>query len=96
MEKFDRHTLDLIARAVVSGRRGHGKRLDRVADAIAGLLKNRLAASEAPGVARARSSHKSDKSRLDREILNSLLRRIEKHLASRVLTQSVNGRSQTR
>ena len=96
MEKFDRHTLDLVARAVVSGRRGHGKRLDRVADAIAGLLKNRLEATEAPGAVRTRSSHKAEKTLLDRELLNSLLRRIEKHLASLVLTQSVNGHSQTR
>jgi len=96
MEKFNRHTIDLIARAVVSGRRGYGKRLDRVADAIAGLIKNRLEATEAPGAVHARNSHKAEAALPNREILDCLLNRIEKHLASLVLAQNTDDRSQTR
>lgn len=96
MEKFDRHTLDLVARAVVSGRRGYGKRLDRVADGIARLIKNRLEATEAPGAARAHSSHEGEAALPDRETLEALLNRIEKHLAMLVLAQSADDRSQTR
>jgi hypothetical protein len=96
MEKFNRHTIDLIARAVVSGRRGYGKRLDRVADAIAGLMKNRLEATEAPGAVRARGSRRAEAALPSRKTLDYLLNRIEKHLASLVLVQSADGRSQTR
>lgn len=42
--KLDRATLDRIARAVVSGERGHGRVEDAWADRIAGLMRNRLAA----------------------------------------------------
>ncbi len=96
MEKFDRHTLDLVARAVVSGHRGYGKQLDRVADATASLLKNRLEAAAAPGAARARNSHKAEEALPDRETLVSLLNRIEKHLAMLVLAQGADDRSQPR
>jgi len=96
MERFDRHTLDLVARAVVSGRRGHGKRLDRVADAIAGRITNRLAAAEAPGVARAMRSHKDAHVLTDRATFDSLLHRIEKHLAMLVLAQTAHDHTQTR
>lgn len=95
MEKLDRHTIDLIARAVVSGRRGYGKRLDRVADAIAALMKNRLEANQAPGAVRARSNDKAETALPNRETLHLLFNRIEKHLASLVLAQSANDRSQT-
>lgn len=96
MEKFDRHTIDLIARAVVSGRRGYGKRFDRIADAIAGLIKNRLEAAEAPGAVVTDSSHIGNAALPDRGTLRCLLNRIEKHLASLVLAQAADDRSQTR
>lgn len=96
MEKFDRHTTDLIARAVISGRRGYGKRPDRIADAIAGLMTNRLEAAQAPGALRRRKRHQTKAELPSREMLDSLFHRIEKHLASLVLAQTTNGRSQTR
>ncbi len=96
METFNRHTTDLIARAVVSGRRGYGKRLDRIADAITGLMTNRLEAAQAPGALHGRPPPQTKAELPNREILDSLFRRIEKHLASLVLSQTANGRSQTR
>lgn len=92
MKEFDRHTIDIVARAVVSGNRGYGKRLDHVADAIAGLVTNRLEACEAPGAARARKRKKATLRLLDRRAIDALLQRVEKHLASLVLAKSVNGR----
>lgn len=88
---LDRHTIDLIARAVVSGRRGHGKRVDRTADFIAGLMSNKLEAAGAKGAIRSRRSRPPDTSLQDRQILDLLLRRTEKHLASSVLVESGDG-----
>jgi hypothetical protein len=49
---LDRHQIDLIARSVVSGRRGLGPRADRLANASAALLTNRLQAMGARGARR--------------------------------------------
>ena len=45
----ERHAIDAIARAVVSGRRGQGRRADALADAVAACMHNRLEAVGAPG-----------------------------------------------
>ncbi len=52
MSALDRHRVDRLARAVVSGRRT-GTDADRLADAIAALMRSRLAAAGAPGAKRA-------------------------------------------
>src|SRR2546423_821445 len=41
----DRHALDAIARAIVSGERGLGDAEDAIADAVASLMINRLDAA---------------------------------------------------
>ena len=80
---LDRHALDRIARAVVSGRRGLGVRADRLADAAAALTRNRLAALGAPGGVRAatlpvrRCALASEPDELRR-----VIERIGKHLAT--------------
>jgi hypothetical protein len=79
----DRHTLDRIARAVVSGRRGLGARADRLADRAAGMTRNRLAAMGAPGAARAaRMSVRRRPLAAEPAVLRKLLERVAKHLAA--------------
>lgn len=96
IKSLSRHRVDLIARAVVSGRRGYGKGVDRVADSIAGLMKNRLDACGAPGATRARKSRRAALVVHDHEILKLLLSRAQKHLASLALVESKNDRSHAR
>lgn len=95
-KSLSRHRVDLIARMVVSGRRGYGKGVDGVADSIAGLMKNRLEAAGAPGATRACKSRRAPSVVHDDEILKLLLSRVEKHLASLVLVESKDDRSQAR
>ncbi|MBI3246066.1 MAG: hypothetical protein HYZ50_06125 [Deltaproteobacteria bacterium] len=54
MDTWNRHMLDHVARAVVSGQRGHGDRIDRLADLVAELIRNRLEAVGAPVAKHAR------------------------------------------
>lgn len=82
---LDRHALDRLARAVVSGRRGNGPAFDRLADRVAGLMRSRLGAAGAPGVRRAvrRTVSLDAAARAvgGRDTLAALIRRIDKHLA---------------
>lgn len=79
--ELDRHRIDAIARAVVSGRRGLGREEDRLADAAAGLMRNRLAAAGAPGLPRARGRGRRSLSDQP-ELVRRLLDRTAKHLGT--------------
>jgi hypothetical protein len=79
----DRHTLDRIARAVVSGERGLGARADALADRTAALVRNQLAALDAPGSARARRLPASRTPlAFEPTVVRQLLERVAKHLAT--------------
>jgi len=84
MKRLDRHMVDIVARAVVSGRRGRGARIDRLADLVAGLMRNRLEACGAPGalVARHLPQAQWPAVRAESRLLDLLLERAGKHLAS--------------
>ena len=84
----DRHALDGIARAVVSGERGLGEAKDRIADDVASIMINRLAAVGVPGHGRvahlewnAPERWRCVEERYGRELLDLLIRRTDKHLA---------------
>jgi len=93
MQTLNRHNLDLIAKAVISGQRGYGKPLDRIADTIAGLMTNRLEAAQVPGALRLPKRGRAKVKLPSREARDFLLRRVEKRLASLVLAQITDGRS---
>lgn len=85
----DRHTLDEVARAVVTGERGLGRELDRLADDMAGLMRNCLAASEAPGFQRvdrggwnAPCRWQGISVRYGSDLVRVILARVDKHLAA--------------
>jgi len=81
-DEVDRHTLDRIARAVVSGRRGLGARADRLADHAAAMTRNQLAAMGAPGGARAASmAVRRRPLASEPAVLRRLVQRVAKHLA---------------
>lgn len=83
VEEVDRYTLDRIARAVVSGRRGLGTRANRLADQAAGMTRNQLAAMGAPGSARAaRIAVRRRPLATEPAVLRRLLERVAKHLAT--------------
>ncbi len=77
----DRHAIDLIARVVVSGQRGHGKKIDRTADSVAALMKNKLEAAGVKGARPSRRGGTLDASLQRKPTLDLLFRRVEKHLA---------------
>jgi hypothetical protein len=84
----DRHALEAIARAVVSGERGLGEAADALADAVASLMINRLEAAGVGGharVAHLRWNEPGRRLRVEqlygREFLEVLIRRTDKHLA---------------
>jgi len=80
---LDRHTLDRIARAVISGRRGLGGGADRLADRAAGMTWNQLAAMGAPGSARAaRMRVRRRALASEPAVLRRLVERVAKHLAA--------------
>ena len=94
----DRHKLDAIARAVVSGERGLGQKEDAVADDVASLMINRLAAAQAPGhqgVAHLRwdcpERWQRIEERYGRRFLQILIRRTGKHLDHLALLTLPNG-----
>jgi hypothetical protein len=79
---LDRHALDRIARAVVSGRRGLGREADRLADAAAAMMRNALDAASAPG--RLRAAKLAPRRRplaTEPKPLRRILERAAKHLA---------------
>ena len=84
----DRHAVDAIARAIVSGERGLGAMADAIADDAASLMINRLEATGVAGhqrVAHLRSDDPERRPRVEkrygRELLTVLVRRTDKHLA---------------
>jgi hypothetical protein len=84
----DRHALDAIARAIVSGERGLGDAADAIADDIASLMISRLDATGVPGhrrvahlLADAHDQRQAVERRYGRELLEVLIRRTDKHLA---------------
>jgi hypothetical protein len=83
--RLTRREVDLVARAVVSGRRGHGKRIDRLADLIASMMRNRLEAADASGAER---TTRRARGLLDRDVCDVLLARVAKHLAWAALRRS--------
>lgn len=90
--RLDRHAIDAIARAVISGRRGLGGERDRLADAAAGMMRNRLAAVGAPGLGRARGGRR--RTLADQpEVMRRLFERTAKHLATLARRGAMGGAS---
>ena len=94
----DRHALDAIARAIVTGERGLGDAGDAIADDVASLMINRLAAAGVAGhqrVARRRWNAPRRWQRLNRqyghELLNALIQRTDKHLAHAAMLTFTRG-----
>lgn len=94
----DRHALDAIARAVVSGERGLGDTADAIADDVASLMINRLAAAGVAGhhrVAHRRWRAPRRRPRIERlygrELLNVLIQRTDKHLAHAAMMALTRG-----
>jgi hypothetical protein len=84
----DRHAIDAIARAVVSGERGLEVLADAIADDVASLMINRLAAGGVPGHQRVERRRwdaprrwQRIERRYGRELLNVLVQRTDKHMA---------------
>ena len=94
---LDRHSIDRIARAAVSGERGFGTELDQWADRVAGLMSNRLAAA---GAAELHAVGRIDRwetySTHDRQLLDRLLERAAKHLVARAASSNRHGRPSPR
>jgi hypothetical protein len=94
----DRHALDAIARAIVSGERGLGDTADVTADAVASLMINRLAAARVAGhqrVAHLQWDAPRRRPRVERqygrELLNVLIQRTDKHLAHAAMLTFTRG-----
>jgi hypothetical protein len=94
----DRHALDAIARAIVSGERGLGDTADAIADEVASLMINRLAAAGVAGhrrVAHLRWKAPRRRPRVERqygrELLDVLIRRTDKHLAHAAMMALTRG-----
>jgi hypothetical protein len=92
--------VDAVARAVVSGERGLGEVEDALADDLASLMINRLAATGVPGYHRVahltwdapdRSRRLED--RYGREALQRLIRRVGKHLDHAAMAAVLRGES---
>ncbi len=85
MTMLDRHTLDQLARAGVSGRRSGAADLDRLANKMAALMHSRLRAAGAPGARRTsrQTLTLENAARMlgGRDVLAVLVRRVDKHLA---------------
>jgi hypothetical protein len=94
----DRHALDAIARAIVSGERGLGDAADAIADDIASLMINRLAAARVSGhdrVAHLQWNAPGRSRRVERqhgrELLDVLIQRTDKHLAHAAMMAFTRG-----
>jgi hypothetical protein len=88
----DRHRLDAIARAVVTGARGLGAVEDAMADDLASIMSDRLRAAGVTGYHRVAEQTgdpaerwQQIKQRYGRELLDLLIRRTDKHLGSAAL-----------
>lgn len=94
MQKLSRQTMDRVARAIVSGQRGYGARVDDLADHVAGMMRSRLLAAGVPRADRLQHpAARSDPARSvrDREALRQLLARVGKHLAWAVMAGPRDG-----
>jgi hypothetical protein len=94
----DRHALDAIARAIVSGERGLGDAADAIADDVASLMINRLAAARVSGyrrVAHLQWNAPGRRQRVEqyygRELLSVLIQRTDKHLAHAAMMAITRG-----
>jgi hypothetical protein len=94
----DRHALDVIARAIVSGERGLGDLADVIADDVASLMINRLAAAGVAGHRRvahlawdAPGRRQQVEGRYGRELIDVLVRRTDKHLAHAAMLAFTRG-----
>lgn len=80
----DRFFIDRVARAVVSGTRGRGRRADALADAAAAFMRGKLEAAGAPGSVRA--ARVRPRAWIDAdEHVRRVIDRASKHLAATVL-----------
>ena len=98
----DRHTLDRVAQAVVTGERGLDDIFDRMADDVASLMINRLAAFDAQGLGRVAHLTWNDPVRRQKvidhygeRVIQAILIRVEKHLAA-YGREATDGRAQSR
>lgn len=94
----DRHALDAIARAVVSGERGLGDAADAIADDVASLMIGRLEAAGVPGHRRVAhlewdpaGRRREVERRCGRDLLTILLQRTDKHLAHAAMMARTRG-----
>jgi len=94
----DRHALDAVARAIVSGERGLGDAADAIADAVASLMINRLEAAGVAGHRRVAHLRWNDPDRrpqverlYGRKLLEALIRRTDKHLAHAAMLALTRG-----
>jgi len=94
----DRHTLDAIARAIVSGERGLGEIADRIADDFASIMINRLEANGVPGYSRVAHLPRNAPERwariereYGREVRDLIIRRTDKHLAHAAMLACTRG-----
>ncbi len=93
-KKPDRRTIDLIARMVVSGHRGHGPEVDALADLIAGAMQNRLEAVGAEGAQRSKEVRRRKCARrltCPPELFAVVLNRTTKYLASAARAHEAHG-----
>jgi hypothetical protein len=74
--RLDRYDIDRIARAVASGRRFLGTRLDGLADSIAAQMTAKLAAAGVPMVRATPARHVV----FDRDTWDAIIARVSKHL----------------
>lgn len=94
----DRHALEAIAGAIVSGQRGLGDGADAIADGVASLMINRLAAAGVSGherVAHRRWNAPRRRQHVERqygrELVRVLIQRTDKHLAHAAMLAYTHG-----
>jgi hypothetical protein len=90
--RLQRHEIDRIARAIATGRRGLGVRIDGFADAIAARMTAKLAAA---GVQTRGHTLRRPRVDLDRETRSLIVTRVSKHLPT-VGDATGNGSARTR
>lgn len=88
----DRHRLDAVARAAITGARGVGAVEDAIADDIASIMSDRLRAAGVAGYHRVADQPADPaerwqrvKQRYGRELLDLLIRQTDKHLGAAAL-----------
>jgi hypothetical protein len=96
----DRHALDAIARAVVTGERGLGPVDDAIADDIAAIMTGRLAAARSPGERREpdlppdlSTRRQRAEQQYGRQMVELLIRRTDKHLGQAAMAAYLRGDS---